>query len=456
MKMKSCIFLVVLYALKLSFFLPNVVSSFCGSDNGYSMYVWTQGFNASAPFCDGIYPESKSGSYRSCWFHNWESAVARQHLWASTKIPGREVTRIFLSDVLSRIVYVEPDTPDECDADLVSFLAEAHERGIKVYALFAASDESFGEQYMAKLVPKFNTICGNTMSYFDGVSVNNEYFSQVRDCTKENQSAQIKFLNDLNQTVYNSKPLPVHFSVSWNWDCCDCSELSYVPRNLTWNGETTTALAHMIEIADSIDVQVAYNVPSVMTRRARPPHQYWLDKMNKTSSSALYVLAYTNPNSLCQLSFSPHKEGSTTVIDTCHVGNRTEAGMFAAFDYVEDDLPGIIGGIHYMSGVFSTGMTEGWPKHNSIENTCPLHQRYHKNKNKCVNICKKGKVWSQNKCKCKCPKNCKRMTKGGRCKPQCNNDIRKWDPIGKTCIPISSETEGFIWDKASKKCLLVE
>ena len=412
------------------------------------------GFNASAPFCNGIYPESKTGSYSSCWYHNWESPIARQHLWASSKIPGREVTRLFLSDVLKRIKYVAPGT-DECDAYLVSFLTEAHQRGIKVYALFAASDEVFGEKFMAKLVHKFNNICGNDMAYFDGVSVNNEYFSQVKDCIKENHSAQIKFLNDLNETAYNSKPLPLHFSVSWNWDCCNCNELSYVPRNLRWNGKTKTALAHMIDIADSVDVQVAYNVPAIMARRAKPPHQYWLNKMDKTSTSALYVLAYTNPNNLCQLSFSPHKKESTTATDTCSKGNRTEAGMFAAFDYVEDALTGAIGGIHYMSGVFSTGITEGWPKHNSMKNTCPLNKKYNKNKNRCVKKCKKGKVWKQSKCKCYCPRKCKRKIRG-KCKPRCKDDNLRWDLIWKTCIPIASETDGFIWDRTSKKCLLVE
>ena len=40
--MKRCFFLVVLQVIP---YLPNAVSSFCGSDSddGYSMYVWTQG-----------------------------------------------------------------------------------------------------------------------------------------------------------------------------------------------------------------------------------------------------------------------------------------------------------------------------------------------------------------------------------------------------------------------------
>lgn len=429
----------------------------CGEeDNGYSMYVWTQGFNATAPVCNGIYPESKTGEFASCWYHNWESPTSRQHLWATTKIPGRKVTRIFLSDVKRRIEHDGyASTSNVCDADLVSFLTEAHRRGIKVYALFAVSDEAFSETYMARYPHQFNTVCGRGMAYFDGVSVNNEYFSSVRDCTVENEAAQLQFLTNLNTTVTNSFPLPLHFSVSWNWDCCDCSSSSYVPRNLIWNGENKSALAHMIDIADSVDVQVAYNVPEVMRKRAVPPYNYWTNKLNKSSTSALYVLAYTNPTSLCQLSFAPHQAGSTTVTDTCAQGNRTEAGMFSAFDYVEAALPGAIGGIHYMSGVFSTGITEGWPKHDLLENTCALNYEFDYEKNQCIKKCLgTGMIWNWKRCDCKCPNKCKRIRKSGKCKPRCK-DVRykwKWNDVGGTCILRESEEKGWIWDRSRKKC----
>ena len=159
-----------------------------------------------------------------------------------------------------------------CDTDLVSFLSEAHQRGVRVYALFAASDAAFSETYMASNPHQFNTSCGTETAYFDGVSVNNEYFSSVRHCTPDNQATQLKFLTDLNTTATNSKPLPLHFSVSWAWDCCDCSSSSYVRHDLDWGGETKTAMAHMIDIADSVDVQVAYNIPNVMKNRATPPY----------------------------------------------------------------------------------------------------------------------------------------------------------------------------------------
>jgi hypothetical protein len=443
-----------------------IVSGSCGSDDGYAMYVWTQGFNASAPFCGGIYPESKAPGtdYATCWYHNWESSSARQHLWASMNVPNRKITRIFVSDVKKRIEYNGYKSPNSniCDQDLISFLTESHQRGIKVYALFAVSDASFSETYMAKYPHQFNLACGTEFAYFDGVSVNNEHFSKVRDCSLENQDAQLQFLTDLQTTATNSKPLPLHFSVSWNWDCCNCSSDSYVPRTLDWDGQSKTALEHMIDIVDSVDVQVAYNVPTVMERRARPPHQYWTNKNDKSSTSALYILAYASPNYLCQLSFSPHKTGSTTVQDECKQGDRTEAGMFAAFDFIENALDGAIGGIHYMGGVYSTGMTDDWPKHDLKDYTCSLDKRYNRKKDKCVNRCKKGKIWNWSPnpktgvCRCYCPKECKRKRKG-KCKPRCKVGTEKWDTVGKTCLSIigSEDTAGYIWDRSSRSCILI-
>lgn len=412
-------------------------------------------FNATASACNGIYPESKTGEFATCWYHSWESSTSRQHLWASTKIPGREVTRIFLSDVKSRIEHngYASSTSTYCDPTLISFLTEAHERGIRVYALFAVSDAAFSETYMAEYPHQFNTACGTSMAYFDGVSINNEYFSSIKSCTAENEVAQLTFLTNLNTAATNAQPLPLHFSVSWNWDCCSCSSSSYETRTLTWNGETKSALAHMIDIADSVDVQVAYNVPSVMEGRADRPHQYWMDKVDKSSTSALYVLAYTNPNELCQLSFAPHASGSSTVTDTCAQGDRTEAGMFAAFDHIESALPGAIGSIHYMGGVFSTGMTSGWPKHDDISDTCSLNQRFNAKQNKCVNRCKRGKVWTWNRCRCTCPTKCKIMTTTfpKRCVSRCDK-YHKWHIKKKRCIPKHKLAKGFIWDWLSQTC----
>lgn len=447
--------------------LPMTVVVFACDDDGYAMYVWKNGFDPAAEHCNGVYPKNKNGPNATCFRHNWNTASARHHLWASCRTSddnsNRKVTRIFLSDVKSRIENGGfTSVTGECDADLQTTLKEAHERGIQVYALFAVSDAAFGEQYMANYPNEFNSVCGNDddQVYFDGVAVNNEYFSQVKSCTDPDEIAlQKQFLIDLNTTAHNALPLPLHFSVSWNWDCCDCSDDNYETRNLSWNGEIKSALEHMINIVNSVDVQVAYNTPTAMTDRATRPYQYWKDKISSrdvsSDTTALYVLAYTNPTSLCQLSFSPHKKGSSVVNDECTKGGqeRTEAAMYAAFDAVENELVGSKGGIHFMSGVYSSGITTDWPVHNTT--SCPLAQKYISKKKKCVNKCRKGKIWNNESCQCNCPTPCKVWNNAKKkCKLRCPK-TKKWDSDAGTCISKNSGDLGYVWDKRNKMCKLV-
>ena len=81
-----------------------------------------------------------------------------------------------MADVKSRIENGGLTSSGVCDSVLQTTLREAHARGIRVYALFAASDAAFGEQYMANYPNEFNAACGDDDVYFDGVAVNNEYF----------------------------------------------------------------------------------------------------------------------------------------------------------------------------------------------------------------------------------------------------------------------------------------
>jgi len=331
--------------------------------NNYGMYVWSKAFDADAESCSGVYPASKTGTNATCFQHSWEDVTARERLWASCSLPGREIRRIFLSDVKRRVEndgYA--DDFSNCDALLITTLIEAHENGVEVYALYATSDADFSEKDLVADINQFNTKCGLTAA-FDGVAINNEYFSSVKECNEDNTEKQIKVLNDLKTAADNALPLPLHFSVAWNWHCCDCRSESYVERTLLFNGQNKNALEHMIDITDSVDVQVAWNEASNMNKRSLRPYTYWVsNKAGTTNNTAFYVLAYTNPNKDCRLSFSPHVKGGEESSDTCSKGNRTEAGMFAAFDEVQSSQSQTRGGIHYMSGVFSTGMP-GWPKH---------------------------------------------------------------------------------------------
>lgn len=270
------------------------------------------------------------------------------------------MTRIFLSDVRDRIRHGNGmNANGVCDPALVTLLQEAHTHNIQVYGLFAASDAPFSEQNMVGDLNLFNSNCGGAS--FDGAAVNNEYFTSIKACGAGNEAAQQTLLDNLSATANNASPLPLHFSISWNWWCCDCG--AGTERLLEWGGVTKNVVGHMIDSVDSVDVQVAWNVGNTMTNRATNPHQYWsVNKMGQTPTTALYVLAYTNPTSDCRLSFSPHVQGSNTASDTCATGDRTEEGMFTAFGEVESSLSNAIGAIHYMDGVYSSGMP-GWPRH---------------------------------------------------------------------------------------------
>ena len=210
----------------------------------------------------------------------------------------------------------------------------------------------------------FNNNCGSATVYFDGASVNNEHFTSIKECNAGHDAAQQTFLDNLASTAANASPLPLHFSISWNWWCCDCSQ-GGSERIVNWQGVSKNALEHMVDIADSVDVQVAWNVGNTMAHRSLSPYLYWdKTKRGTTSTTGFYVLAYTNPNSDCRLSFAPHTKGAATDTDTCTTGDRSERGMFEAFDEVTVGLPHAQGGIHFIGGAFSTGMP-GWPTHSS-------------------------------------------------------------------------------------------
>lgn len=227
-------------------------------------FPFSTAFNATAEHCNGVYPPDDEGDNENCFSHSWETEEARNKLWASCSVSGREVTRMLVEDVKNRIENDGLNADEECDPTLSILLREAHDRGITVYALFSASNEEFSEQRYARYPNQFNENCGDDEVYFDGVAVNNEYFSTIKDCNDDTDvndihvAAQQTHLDHLQATVENASPLPVHFSVSWNWDCCSCSSDTYATRELSWpinNGVTQSVLKHMVEIVDSVDVQ---------------------------------------------------------------------------------------------------------------------------------------------------------------------------------------------------------
>lgn len=308
------------------------------------------GFDPTAAYCNGIYPPNKDGDNASCFNHNWETPEARQRLWASCFQPGREVTRLFVSDMENRVVFLGKNMSGQCDAPLLALLSEAHELGIRVYALY-----SFDEPLITFAYPKqFNYHCGTSEAYFDGVAAD----STFPGCNANivDQQAYLDKLQDAVSGAAYTSPLPLHASVSWDWDC-----------DLLWpavDGATKSVVEHITGIVDSVDVQVASIENSAIVSRSMKPYQYWNSKVGKSDTSKVYVTAYTNPTEECQTSYSPHIIGSDTVEDNCPVGNpRTQAGMYQGFDDIESQLPLAKGAIYSMNEVYGSGVTAGWPVH---------------------------------------------------------------------------------------------
>jgi hypothetical protein len=165
----------------------------CNNDDRYSMYVWKNGFNINAEYCNGVYPNNNLGNNAKCFEYNWDTLEARNKLWSSSSLPKRKVTRLFLADIKTRIEdngRNSNNENNECDNPLKESLKGTHDRGILVYRLFAVSDKEFSESYMSLYPNQFNIECGNDKEgiYFDGVAVNNEYFSILRDCGSDDEN----------------------------------------------------------------------------------------------------------------------------------------------------------------------------------------------------------------------------------------------------------------------------
>lgn len=88
----------------------------------------------------------------------------------------------------------------------------------------------------------------------DGVAVNNEAYASIK--CHSGQSEQTRYLQNLNMIKTEAMKqvhghLLTHYSVSWHWGRCGSTQ-----KLITYNGKTQVAVRHMIDIFDSLDVQV--------------------------------------------------------------------------------------------------------------------------------------------------------------------------------------------------------
>lgn len=89
---------------------------------------------------------------------------------------------------------------------------------------------------------------------FDGVAVNNEAYAAIKCSSDLNQRTtyldRLQEIHDGAQKQRHGRLL-THFSVSWHWGQCNGQSQPFL-----WRGKTSDASHHMIDIFDSIDVQV--------------------------------------------------------------------------------------------------------------------------------------------------------------------------------------------------------
>lgn len=326
-----------------------------GARKRYSMYVWTTGFDPSITGCD-VTEFLKWNTHGPCFTHVWDTAEKRKWLWITCNLPGREISTIFISDVHRNLQHAY-DTGNCALPEITrvkQMLVEGHTQvpGLKIYGLYAVSDQNVSEKHLVKYIVYYNDVCASTATErFDGVATNNEYYANIK-CG--DMQERLNYLDNLKQiTVEAAKQahgtLLTHYSVSWHWGQCSSH------RMMTWSGKTSDAVHHMIDIFDSVDVQVGYILPNVIAERMITAGYDYAVSQGKE----IFATLYTDKTEPCQITFFPD--------DNCHWKGHSEQNMFA----VIDALPGL--GIthaqpciHYFRGVYSSGGHPDWPAHKTI------------------------------------------------------------------------------------------
>lgn len=95
---------------------------------------------------------------------------------------------------------------------------------------------------------------GSNAEKFDGVAVNNEAYNKVK--SSEDVSIVTLYLDRLQEVHLQARKqvrdrLLTHYSIGWHWGRRN-GETQIIP----WRGKSVDVLHHMIDIFDSIDVQV--------------------------------------------------------------------------------------------------------------------------------------------------------------------------------------------------------
>lgn len=322
------------------------------SNAGYAMYVWRDGYDASIPGCTtaDFMKWDKNGP---CFSHTWDTQSKRQWLWDTCNLRGREVQKIFLADVHHKLR--DGFRSGSCQSSGIQTIKQTlrdghhHVQGLKIYALFAVSDIAVSEKDLVPYVVWYNDNCAAANERFDGVAVNNEAYAPIK--CQDGDTEQLKYLANLKAIKTEALKqqngrLLTHYSVSWHWGRCGGTQ-----KMMTFDGKTQDAVHHMMDIFDSIDVQVGYiTFPAISDRLKLAGYQHALN-----TGKEIFVTLYTNKGDPCQTTFFPTQ---------CSKGNHTEAGMFDVFDhFASQGISQAKPCIHYFRGIYSSGGNPDWPRH---------------------------------------------------------------------------------------------
>jgi len=331
------------------------------ADPGYAMYVWSDGFDATVPGCD----EARLLAWdpnadAACYVHNWLTPMSRQWLWDTVKRPGRQVERVFISDVRHRL---EAGYPGDCshpDVELVrNMLRDGHCKAphAGLYALFSTGNPDVSEQFHVPFVVWYNDTCASGPNErFDGVAVNNEAWNDIK-CTTP--TAEQAYLDDL-QAVADAAELQIngtlatHYSIGWKWSFCGATEAS-----VDWDGTIQPATHHMIDIFDSVDVQVAWVAPETAADRALTAGYAHAVGQGKP----FHVLSFTNTRDPCTTTHFPEPCAASPWTDPLRSDSFLMTGMFD--DFPANGIPQALGGIHAYRRVYSSGGHTDWPSYYS-------------------------------------------------------------------------------------------
>lgn len=318
-----------------------------GSPRPYSLYVWAQSFR---PETCGSSPNGAYVSWRDernwdrgCFARPYDTPGQRARLFDALGAglgDGRAVKKIFLSvagaphtdepgkieKIMDRASETSPGAA--CPDELMTTVAEAHLRGVKVYALFGDDCHDLCEKDRVSDVVDYNAICSavarDNIVQFDGVAINNEFLTKAGECGGRtdlsddpenpdwhaNEELWLGLLDGLQTAKDRVGRLPLHFSLGHSWALCDDEsrhdDARPQERAVTWRGGNKKVVEHIMGIVDSIDIQVAWayisgdREPEAQTvvARARFYHDYWFNALGHEYDDEdpnFSVVAYTNP-----------------------------------------------------------------------------------------------------------------------------------------------------------------